>query len=81
MVEESDAPEANGRPGRLAWSSKTDEGLEVYHAWLVEDLEGQRVRILTQESQIGGVFERWEGEKPNKMCTYEVLDGGGWFTD
>jgi hypothetical protein len=66
-VEESEAPESNGRAGRLAWSSKTPEGLEIYHAWLVEDLEGQRVRILTQESQIGPVFKEWEGQKPNKM--------------
>jgi hypothetical protein len=76
-VEESEAPEANGRPGRLAWSSKTPDGLEVYHAWLVEDLPGQRVRILTQESQIGGVFEKWEREKPNKMCEYMLSDGRG----
>jgi len=25
--------------------------VDVYHAWIVEDLEGGRVRILTQESQ------------------------------
>jgi hypothetical protein len=34
----------------------------------VEDLEGQRVRVLTQESQIGPVFEQWDKERPNKMC-------------
>lgn len=28
--------------GRLAWQSRTPEGLEVYHAWLVQDLEGGR---------------------------------------
>jgi hypothetical protein len=67
-VEESEAPESNGRAGRIAWSSKTSEGLEIYHAWLVEDLDGQRVRILTQESQIGPVFKEWEQQKPNKMC-------------
>jgi hypothetical protein len=67
-VEESEAPESNGRAGRIAWSSMTPEGLEIYHAWLVEDLEGQRVRILTQESQIGPVFKEWEVQKPNKMC-------------
>jgi hypothetical protein len=67
-VVESEAPESNGRAGRLAWRCKTEEGLEVYHAWLVEDLEGQRVRVLTQESQIGPVFEQWDKERPNKMC-------------
>lgn len=76
-VEESEAPESNGRAGRLAWSSKTPEGLEIYHAWLVEDLEGQRVRILTQESQIGEVFAEWEAQKPNKMLLghQDWLDG------
>jgi hypothetical protein len=70
-VEESEAPESNGRAGRIAWSSKTPEGLEIYHAWLVEDLEGQRVRILTQESQIGPIFKEWEEQKPNKMCKHQ----------
>jgi len=76
-VEESEAPESNGRAGRIAWSSKTPEGLEIYHAWLVEDLEGQRVRILTQESQIGPVFKEWEEQKPNKMLLghQDWLDG------
>ncbi|KAF1839518.1 hypothetical protein BDW02DRAFT_539807 [Decorospora gaudefroyi] len=66
-VEESSPPESNGAAGRLAWSSKTPEGLEIYHAWVVEDLEGQRVRILTQESQIGSVFKEMGAGKPNKM--------------
>lgn len=44
-----------GREGRLAWQSETPEGLEIYHAWIVQDLEGGRVRVLTQESQIGPV--------------------------
>jgi hypothetical protein len=76
-VEESVAPESNGRAGRLAWCSKTPDGLEVYHAWLVEDLEGQRVRILTQESQIGPVFKEWEARKPNPMLLghQDWLDG------
>lgn len=39
----------------------------MYHAWLVEDLEGGRVRILTQESQIGKVFEEFAIKKPNPM--------------
>ena len=76
-VKESVAPEANGRAGRLAWESKTNEGLEIYHAWLIEDIEGQRVRILTQESQIGSVFRDWEEQKPNKMLLghQDWLDG------
>lgn len=76
-VEESVTPESNGRAGRLAWSSKTPDGLEIYHAWVVEDLEGQRVRILTQESQIGPIFKEWEEQKPNKMLLghQDWLDG------
>jgi hypothetical protein len=76
-VEESEPPESNGRAGRLAWSSKTPDGLEIYHAWVVEDLEEQRVRILTQESQIGPVFAEWENQKPNKMLLghQDWLDG------
>jgi FKBP-type peptidyl-prolyl cis-trans isomerase 2 len=47
------------------------------HAWLVHDLEGQRVRILTQESQIGDVFEEMEAKKPNLMLLghQDWLDG------
>ncbi|CAN8101927.1 unnamed protein product [Discula destructiva] len=74
-VEESIAP-GNGMPGRLAWSAK-DSGVEVYHAWLVQDLEGGRVRILTQESQIGQVFADWSEAKPNRMLLghQDWLDG------
>ena len=53
-VRESVPPEGK-REGRLAWESKTPEGLAIYHAWLVQNLEGGRVRVLTQESQIGPV--------------------------
>lgn len=51
-------------PGRLAWCCRTEE-IEVYHAWLVEDLEGRRVRVLTQESQIGQPFVEMREAKPN----------------
>lgn len=63
-------------PGRLAWSCKTEE-IEVYHAWLVEDLEGGRVRVLTQESQIGQPFVEMRDKKPNVMLLghQDWLDG------
>ncbi|CAI6334280.1 unnamed protein product [Periconia digitata] len=75
-VEEYVEP-ARNTPGRIAWSSKTDEGLEIYHAWVVEDIEKDRVRILTQESQIGPIFDKWAMEKPNKMLLghQDWLDG------
>lgn len=53
-VRESVEPRGK-REGRLAWESKTPEGLAIYHAWFVQDLEGGRVRLLTQESQVGPV--------------------------
>lgn len=54
-VTEFVSPDA--QPARLSWTAKQDgspeEQLDVLHAWLLEDLPGDRVRILTQESQIG----------------------------
>ncbi|GAB7365489.1 hypothetical protein MBLNU230_g6562t1 [Neophaeotheca triangularis] len=79
-VEECQPPE-QGRAGRLAWSAKLeggeDERVEVYHAWLVEDLEHGRCRILTQESQIGKPAAQLEGVKPNMMLLghQDWLDG------
>lgn len=74
-VEESTEPHA-GKEGRLAWSADQD-GIQVYHAWLVQDLEGGRVRVLTQESQIGGPFVEMRESKPNKMLLghQDWLDG------
>jgi hypothetical protein len=79
-VEESIAPQP-GRAGRLAWSAKLDgnpdESVEVYHAWLVEDIEGNRVRVLTQESQVGKPAAQLAGAKPNRMLLghQDWLDG------
>jgi hypothetical protein len=60
-----------GTPGRIAWSAEldgsADEKVSVYHAWLVEDIEGGRVRILTQESQAGKPVAQLAEVKPNKM--------------
>ncbi|KAK7917342.1 hypothetical protein PG985_010950 [Apiospora marii] len=75
-VEESVPPPPiqapTARPCRVAWSAKLDapnpeESVEVYHAWLLEDLKGGRVRILTQESQIGKPAAHLAEAKPNKM--------------
>ncbi|GHR59457.1 hypothetical protein VN0511_15380 [Helicobacter pylori] len=56
---------------RLAWrgwnEAKGDEYLEVYHAWLVEKLENNRVRILTQESQLGVPAKALAASVPNAM--------------
>lgn len=64
-------PPVTGRPARLAWHgwAEGDEEtrLDVIHAWLIEDLPGGRVRILTQESQIGKPARDLARQKPNPM--------------
>lgn len=64
-------PPANGEAARLAWHgwAEGDEEtrLDVIHAWLIEDLDGGRVRILTQESQIGKPAQDLAKQKPNPM--------------
>ena len=74
-------PPSSGQPGRLAWSAALeggeDEAVDVYHAWLVEDLGEGRVRILTQESQIGKPAGELAGKRPNVMLLghQDWLDG------
>jgi hypothetical protein len=69
-VVELQAP-AEGVPGRLSWTAKQDgtpeQQLDVLHAWLVEDLPGRRVRILTQETQIGPPAADVAAQRPNPM--------------
>ena len=49
-----------GEPG-------AEDRLDVHHAWLVEDLSGGRVRILTQETQKGRPAADLAQAKPNPM--------------
>ncbi|MET9969689.1 SRPBCC domain-containing protein [Streptomyces sp. NPDC006356] len=69
-VVELQAP-ADGVPGRLSWTAKQDgkpeEQLDVMHAWLVEDLPGGRVRILTQETHVGQPAAALAKQLPNPM--------------
>ncbi|KAF2153630.1 hypothetical protein K461DRAFT_276676 [Myriangium duriaei CBS 260.36] len=69
-VEESVDPKS-GKAGRLAWRAwqegDEDSAIDVYHAWVVEDLDHDRVRILTQESQIGKPAADLSTKKPNPM--------------
>lgn len=72
-------PTADG-PGRVAWHGWAGEGetrLDVHHAWLIEDLPGDRVRILTQETQKGKPAEDLAKAKPNPMINghQDWLDG------
>ncbi|MEV6345672.1 SRPBCC domain-containing protein [Actinoplanes sp. NPDC051851] len=61
----------DGTPGRLSWTARQEgapaDRLDVLHAWLVEDLSGGRVRILTQETQIGEPAAALAAERPNPM--------------
>lgn len=73
-------PPVEGRPGRVAWhgwSGDGDQRLDVHHAWLVEDLSADRVRILTQETQNGSAAKKMAIAVPNPMVNghQEWLDG------
>ena len=73
-------PPSADRPGRIAWHGWAGEGdtkLDVHHAWLVENLDGGRVRILTQETQIGKPARELARAKPNPMINghQDWLDG------
>ncbi len=71
------APETPGRIAWHGWAGEGDTRLDVHHAWLVEDLAEGRVRILTQETQIGKPAEALARAKPNPMLNghQDWLDG------
>lgn len=62
---------ADGKPGRLSWHGWADgdaeHRLDVIHAWLIEDLSENRVRILTQESQKGKPAQDLFNTEPDTM--------------
>jgi hypothetical protein len=65
-------PPAPGQAGRVAWhgwagTPGTPDRLDVHHAWLVEDLSGGRVRVLTQETQRGQPAVALAQARPNPM--------------
>lgn len=70
QVVEFEAP-ADGKPGRLAWhgwaEGDAEHRLDVIHAWLLEDLPENRVRILTQESQKGKPAKDLFNSEPDTM--------------
>lgn len=73
------APKA---PGRLAWhgwsgEKDTETRLDVHHAWLVEILPDNRLRILTQETQNGAPARTLASTRPNPMLNghQDWLDG------
>lgn len=71
-VTELVAPAA-GQPGRVAWhgwveaEGDAQQRLDVHHAWLFEDLPGNRLRLLTQETQNGQPARALAQTLPNPM--------------
>ncbi|MFR0690563.1 SRPBCC domain-containing protein [Enterobacterales bacterium AE_CKDN230030158-1A_HGKHYDSX7] len=74
-------PPRDGEPGRVAWhgwaEGDSETRLDVHHAWLVQDLPGGRVRILTQETQNGKPAQELARTRPNPMINghQDWLDG------
>ncbi|MBD5560124.1 MAG: SRPBCC domain-containing protein [Clostridia bacterium] len=66
---------------RLSWhgwnEAAGDPHIDIYHGWIVEKLSDGRIRILTQESQIGEPSRKMAGQKPNVMLNghQDWLDG------
>ncbi|WP_374539554.1 SRPBCC domain-containing protein [Chitinimonas taiwanensis] len=64
-------PPVLGQAARIAWhgwaGSTADDRLDVHHAWLLEELAGGRLRILTQETQKGKPAEALALANPNPM--------------
>lgn len=74
-------PPVRGQPARIAWhgwaGTTPDDRLDVHHAWLIEELSGGRVRILTQETQVGEPARALARTRPNPMINghQDWLDG------
>lgn len=71
VILEHDAPK-QGKPARLAWhgwvaGDGPEDRLDAYHAWIIEDLSDNRVRILTQETQNGVPAKAMAQTIPNPM--------------
>lgn len=81
QVTEYVAP-AVGDAARVSWhgwsgEEGSEDRLDVLHAWLIEDLPDNRVRILTQETQNGQPAVALASARPNPMINghQEWLDG------
>jgi len=74
-------PPTKGQAARIAWhgwaGSTPEDRLDVHHAWLIEELSGGRLRILTQETQVGQPAKALALAKPNPMINghQDWLDG------
>lgn len=70
-------PSVNGGPARIAWhecvEGDAQHRLDVHHAWLLENLPDGRLRILTEESQIGMSAQELHNTLPNPMLNAHQL--------
>lgn len=61
----------DGQVARLAWhgwqNGDAATQFDVYHAFVIEQLADGRVRLLTQESQIGQPAAELAQQSPNPM--------------
>ncbi len=70
-----------GVPGRLTWAGPlTQNGemvIDIAHAFLLEDLPGGRLRLLTQESELGPAAKELAITRPSPLVNahLEWLDG------
>lgn len=74
-------PPFEDSPARVAWHGWVEgddsNRLDVHHAWLFEVLPGNRLRLLTQETQIGHPAIALAETRPNPMLNAHQawLDG------
>jgi len=79
-VTEVAAPGLEG-PGRLTFAGPLNQNgelvIDIAHAFLIEDLPGGRLRLLTQESELGPVAEQLATQRPSPLVNahLEWLDG------
>lgn len=61
----------DGQVARLAWhgwqNGDADTQFDVYHAFVIERLADGRIRLLTQESQVGKPAVELAAQTPNPM--------------
>lgn len=71
QVMELNEPTEDNPVARISWhgwnDGDEDSSIDVYHAFLIENLPEGRVRLLTQESQIGKSAAVLATQKPNPM--------------
>ncbi|WP_347979874.1 SRPBCC domain-containing protein [Limosilactobacillus allomucosae] len=71
QVMELISPTKDAPIAKIAWhgwnNDSAESAIDVYHAFLIEQLPANRVRLLTQESQIGNSAAKLAITKPNPM--------------